>query len=137
MDKISKEARSRNMSKIRSKDTKPEVSLRSSLHRHGYRFRKNDSRLPGKADIYLPKYKTVIFVNGCFWHKHEGCKYYRLPKSNTEYWEKKLEKNVQRDKRTHEALVVLGYSVIVVWECEIRKNVDEYVENVLIPKLQE
>ena len=121
-DKHSKETRSYNMSRIRSKDTKPEETVRKYLFSQGFRYRKNDTRLPGKPDIVLPKYKTVIFVNGCFWHKHEGCKYFVWPKSNVEFWREKITRNVNRDADRHEQLKLLGWRVIVVWECELNRN---------------
>ena len=98
VDKVSKEIRSYNMSRIRSKDTKPEILVRSYLFSKGLRFRKNDKRYPGSPDVVLPKYKTIVFVHGCFWHLHEGCKYAVMPKSNVEFWEKKLYGNRERDK---------------------------------------
>ena len=119
MDKISKEHRSWNMSRIRSKDTTPEKTVRSLLHKMGYRFRLHRKDLPGKPDIVLPKYKTVIFVHGCFWHRHENCKYASIPKTNTEFWLDKLNKNVERDKKNQAELKKLGWKVIVIWECEI------------------
>lgn len=117
----SKEARSYNMSRIKNKDTKPEEKLRKALFADGFRYRKNDKRLPGKPDIYLPKYKTVIFVNGCFWHGHEGCKYFVMPKSNVDFWTVKINGNIERDKRTESALKSAGYNVITVWECQLKK----------------
>ncbi len=118
-DIVSSEKRSQMMSGIRSKDTKPELILRSQLHRAGYRFRVNDSRLPGKPDIVLPKYKTVIFVHGCFWHRHEGCKFAYTPKSRIVFWKKKFDDNVKRDAIVREKLEDLGWRVMVVWECEV------------------
>lgn len=106
------------MSCIRSVDTKPEIVVRSLLHRMGFRFRLYVKGLPGRPDIVLPKHKTVIFVNGCFWHRH-GCGRFRMPKSNVDYWEDKFDKNVARDKRNISSLKALGWKVIVVWECEI------------------
>jgi DNA mismatch endonuclease (patch repair protein) len=120
-DSISPERRSYNMSRVRGKDTKPEKLVRSVLHRLGFRFRKNVSELPGKPDIVLPKYKTIIFVHGCFWHQHEGCKKSHLPKSNVEFWANKLSKNVVRDRESKEKLISDGWSIFVVWECETKK----------------
>lgn len=120
MDIFSPEKRSQVMSRIRSKDTKPEKIIRSILHKLGFRFRINRKDLPGKPDIVLPKYKTVIFVHGCFWHQHEGCKIASKPKSNSEYWKAKFTKNIERDKKTQEDLRVMGYRVIVIWECEVK-----------------
>jgi DNA mismatch endonuclease (patch repair protein) len=108
------------MSKIRSKDTKPELALRKALFARGFRYRVNDKHLPGKPDIVLPKYKTVIFLNGCFWHRHEGCKYAYTPKTNTKFWVDKITSNVNRDKINVEKLTALGWNVLTVWECEIR-----------------
>ena len=113
------------MSRIRSKDTKPEEIVRKYLFSQGFRYRKNDVRLPGKPDIVLPKYKTVIFVNGCFWHKHEGCKYFVWPKSNAEFWKAKILGNVARDTEKHKSLEALGWRVIVVWECELKADVHD------------
>ena len=122
VDKVSKEVRSYNMSRIRSKDTKPEILVRSYLFSKGLRFRKNDKRYPGSPDIVLPKYKTMVFVHGCFWHLHEGCKYARIPKSNVQYWEKKLYRNRERDEHNQKELEEMGWTVIIVWECELKKD---------------
>lgn len=120
----SPEERSRNMSHIHSTNTKPEEIVRKYLFRQGFRYRKNDKRLPGKPDIVLPKYKTVIFVNGCFWHMH-NCSRARLPKSHQEYWEPKIRQNYERDKRNQDILKASGWKVIVVWECELKKCIVE------------
>ena len=120
MDNRSKEARSRNMSNIPSKNTKPEETVRKYLFAHGLRYRKNVSKLPGKPDIVLPKYKAVVFVNGCFWHGHEGCKYFVPPKTNTEFWYAKFQYNQERDARNFQKLRDLGWRILIVWECEIR-----------------
>ena len=119
------EVRSYDMSHIKGKDTKPEVIVRKYLFSQGFRYRKNDPRLPGKPDIVLPKYKTVIFVNGCFWHKHEGCKYFVWPKSNTEFWQQKIADTVERDNREYKQLEELGWRIIVVWECELKSKVQK------------
>lgn len=119
-DRISEEHRSWNMSRIRGRDTKPEIAVRSMLHRLGYRFRVNRRDLPGKPDIVLPKYRTVVFVHGCFWHRHPGCKYSYTPKSRVEFWADKFRKNVERDRRVRNELERLGWHVEVVWECELR-----------------
>lgn len=116
------ERRSFNMSRIRNKDTKPEEILRKYLFSKGFRYRKNDSRLPGKPDIVLSKYKTVIFVNGCFWHGHKDCHYFVWPKNNAEFWEKKINENIQRDVRNRQLLSEQGWHVIDIWECELKKN---------------
>lgn len=120
-DNHSKEVRSMNMSHIRSKDTKPEVIVRSFLHRNGLRFRKNDKRYPGKPDIILPKYKTAIYVNGCFWHMHD-CNKFVWPKSNTDYWTSKLTKNKARDLICYSKMKENGWKVIIVWECELNEK---------------
>lgn len=122
VDKFSKETRSYIMSRIRSKDTKPEILVRRYLFSRGLRFRKNDKRYPGSPDIVLPRYNTVVFVHGCFWHRHEGCKYATMPKSNVEFWKKKFDKNKQRDERNHQELEEMGWNVITVWECELKKD---------------
>ncbi len=121
MDVHSKEVRSYNMSCIKGKGTKPEEMVRKYLFSQGFRYRKNDKRLPGTPDIVLPKYKTVIFVNGCFWHGHEGCKYFVWPKNNAEFWKAKILQNIERDKRDFERLENAGWKVIVVWECQLKK----------------
>lgn len=120
-DNHSKEIRSMNMSHIRSKNTKPEELVRKYLFAQGFRYRKNVKTLPGCPDIVLPKYKTVIFVNGCFWHKHD-CARFVWPSSNQEYWVPKITANVERDKKNHLLLQNGGWNVIVVWECELKKN---------------
>ena len=116
------EQRSFNMSRIRNKNTKPEELVRKYLFAQGFRYRKNDIRLPGKPDIVLPKYKTVIFVNGCFWHGHTGCKYFVWPKNNEEFWKQKIGRNMERDAEVHQLLKDMGWFVIDVWECELKKN---------------
>ena len=121
-DSISPEHRSWNMSRIRGKDTKIEVMVRKYLFSRGYRFRKNDKRYPGKPDVVLPKYHTVIFVNGCFWHHHEGCKNATMPKTRTDFWKKKLGKNVSNDKKNIRLLEEAGWNVITLWECELEKD---------------
>ena len=122
-DKLTKKQRSYNMSCIHGKDTKPEIIVRKFLFSKGLRFRKNDKRYPGHPDIVLPKYKTVVFVHGCFWHFHEGCKYAVLPVSNTEFWKAKLSRNRERDINEHHELVAMGWHVIVIWECQLKKSV--------------
>lgn len=110
------------MSRIKSSNTKPEEIVRKYLFSKGFRYRKNDKRLPGIPDIVLPKYKTVIFVNGCFWHGHEGCRFFVVPKTNTEFWVNKIEANKQRDSRKTNDLQSLGWKVIVVWECQLKSK---------------
>lgn len=122
VDKVSKEVRSYNMSRIRSKDTKPEILVRRYLFSRGLRFRKNDKRYPGSPDMVLPKYNTIVFVHGCFWHLHERCKYARMPKSNVDFWKNKLYRNKERDERNQKELEEMGWKVIVVWECELKKD---------------
>ena len=121
MDSLSKERRSWNMSRIKGKDTKPELIVRSLLHRMGYRFRLHRKDLPGKPDIVLPKYKTVVFVHGCFWHRHNGCKYAYSPKSRKSFWQKKFQGNIERDKLNQAKVKKAGWQVIVIWECQIKK----------------
>lgn len=115
------EQRSYNMSRIRSKNTKPEELVRKYLFAQGFRYRKNDSRLPGKPDIVLPKYKTVIFINGCFWYGHKGCRYFVWPKNNAAFWKEKIERNIQRDLLNHRSLTDQGWYIIDVWECQLKK----------------
>ena len=119
-DDLTKEQRRKNMQHIKSNNTKIEVLLRKALWKKGYRYRKNYKDLPGKPDIVLPKYKTVIFVNGCFWHKHD-CPRFVWPSSNTDYWIPKIKRNVERDQRNMKLLKETGWHVIVVWECELKK----------------
>ena len=120
MDVHSKETRSYNMSRIRSKNTKPEEIVRKQLFSLGFRYRNNDKRYPGTPDIVLPKYKTVIFINGCFWHGHSGCKYFVVPKSNTEFWQNKIAANIARDDEKIAQLLRMNWKVITVWECELK-----------------
>ena len=122
MDVHDKKTRSYNMSQIKGKNTKPEGMVRKYLFAQGFRYRKNDKKLPGTPDIVLPKYKTVIFVNGCFWHGHEGCKYFVWPKSNPDFWKRKIQTNISRDQKIIELLEKQGWNVIVIWECELRKT---------------
>ena len=133
MDLLTKEKRSWNMSRIKGKDTKPEKAVRSILHKNGFRFRLNRKDLPGKPDIVLPKYKSVILVHGCFWHRHPRCKYAYKPKSRVKFWQNKFNKTVERDKFVKKELRKEGWKVIIVWECEIRKI--EKLRNVLLTKL--
>lgn len=110
------------MSNIHSSSTKPEVKLRKELWSKGYRYRKNDKRLPGSPDIVLPKHRTVIFIHGCFWHGHKGCRYYTIPKTNTDFWVQKVERNQKRDQDVWRQLEAKDWSVIIVWECELKKE---------------
>lgn len=124
MDDLSPAQRHRNMINIRSADTKCEDMVRKFLFSKGFRYRKNDRRYPGKPDIVLPKYRTIVFIHGCFWHQHPGCKYAVLPKSNTDYWLPKLKRNSERDKNTINMLVNASWKVIIVWECALKANAD-------------
>ena len=123
-DVLSPEDRHKNMVSIKSKDTKPEELVRKFLFSQGFRYRKNVKDLPGHPDIVLPKYHTVIFVNGCFWH-HHNCRYFVWPKTNPEFWQKKINRNVERDQEVHMQLEALGWRVLTVWECELKKAVRE------------
>ena len=119
-DKLNTQQRHHCMSRIRGKDTKPEILVRKGLHARGFRFRLQDRNLPGRPDIVQPKYGVAIMVNGCFWHGHKGCRYATKPKSNIEFWETKIARNKHRDEVTAAHLEALGWTVIVVWECELR-----------------
>lgn len=130
-DRFTKEERSKVMSHIRSVNTKPEVALRRALWRRGFRYRLNVKILPGSPDIVLPKHRTVVFVHGCFWHAHKGCKIYHLPQTNTEFWLAKLTRNQERDQEVWRQLEGKGWSVVIVWECELMKaKFDGTVERV-------
>lgn len=128
MDILTPEKRSWNMSRIRNRDTKPELALRSALHRLGYRFRLSDRNLPGRPDIVLPKYRTAVFVHGCFWHRHKGCKYAYNPKSKVEFWQHKFEENMARDERNIRDIISNGWIPVVVWECQIKHDLDSCIE---------
>lgn len=134
-DNHTKEVRSRNMSHIRSTNTKPEETVRKYLFSKGYRYKKNVRNLPGCPDIVLPKYKTVLFVNGCFWHKHD-CKRFVWPSTNKDYWEPKILKNVERDHKNQKLLVELGWRVIVIWECQLNKKDLESTMNAVISEIR-
>lgn len=123
MDVHDKLTRSYNMSQIKSRNTKPEEIVRKYLFAHGFRYRKNDKRLPGTLDIVLPKYKTVIFVNGCFWHGHNKCRDFVVPKTNTEFWINKINNNIERDTKNFKNLKMLGWNIIIIWECELKKDI--------------
>ena len=130
-DILTPEQRHKNMAAIHSTSTKPEVRMRHELWRRGFRYRKNNKRLPGSPDIVLPKYRTAIFVHGCFWHGHKGCKKYTVPKSNTEFWIEKVARNQQRDQEVWRQLEAKDWSVIIVWECELeKKRFDETIDRV-------
>ena len=113
------------MRAVRRKDTAPERVVRSALHRMGFRFRISKRDLPGSPDIVLPRWKTVIFVHGCFWHRHEECRYASTPRHNSDYWSKKFEENVQRDQNIEEEIMRKGWRCFIVWECELKKNIDD------------
>lgn len=132
-DSISPERRSRNMSAIKSKDTKPEVYLRKLLYHQGFRYSKNFSGIFGHPDIYLPKYKVAIFVHGCYWHRHSGCQYAYMPKSRVEFWQRKFDDNLHRDKLVRETLESQGIRCLIVWECTIKrmKNENSYEKKVV------
>ena len=124
------EQRSRNMSAIKSKNTKPEIKVRKILHSMGYRFRLHSKDLPGSPDIVLPKYKTVIFVHGCFWHRHENCKYASTPKTRKEFWNKKFTENKKRDSEIQEKIKILDWRSVVIWECET-KNIENLRDKIV------
>lgn len=123
MASISLQQRHKNMASIRSANTKPEILVRKYLWKQGFRYRLNNPRLPGHPDIVLRKYRTCIFVNGCFWHGHEGCKYFRMPKTNTDFWKKKIKRNVERDKVEQKQLAAMGWHCITIWECELKPKI--------------
>ena len=125
------EKRSRNMSAIKSKNTKPEIVVRKLLHSMGYRFRLHRKDLPGSPDIVLPKYKTVIFVHGCFWHRHNNCKYATTPKTRKEFWENKFEENVKRDNLNQANLTLKGWKIIILWECQLKEDMKKRIRELL------
>lgn len=130
-DILTREKRSWNMSRIKGKNTKPELALRSLLHKSGLRFRLHEKKLPGRPDIVLPRYKTAIFVNGCFWHRHQGCKYAYMPKTRIEFWKEKFERTVQRDLEKNRELATEGWHVFTAWECELKHAPCQVVERIL------
>ena len=134
-DRISKEDRSYNMSRIKGKDTVIELQVRKYLFSLGYRYRKNVRTLPGTPDIVLGKYKTAIFVNGCFWHHHKGCKLAYVPKNNNDFWNAKFKRNVENDRKHIRELKKEGYNVIVVWECNLKRNAKKELEKI-VSKIQ-
>jgi DNA mismatch endonuclease Vsr len=136
-DNHTQETRSYNMSRICSKNTKPEIIVCKFLFAEGFRYRKNDKRLPGCPDIVLRKYKTAIFVNGCFWHGHAECSYFVWPKSNIDYWKIKINGNIDRDNKTYSQLSKLGWNIIVVWECQLKKDKRESTLLELIGKIKQ
>lgn len=136
MDVHSPKTRSFNMSQIKGKDTKPELLVRKFLFSNGFRYRKNVKNLPGKPDIVLPKYKSVIFVNGCFWHGHEGCRYFVIPKTRTEWWRDKISKTIDNDNIHTQKLENDGWNVITIWECELKKDKRKKTLLTLLEKLK-
>lgn len=119
-DHLTPEQRHRNMAAVHSKDTKPEIIVRKYLWGHGFRYRLNHPRLPGKPDIVLTKYRTCVFVNGCFWHGHEGCRFFVMPKSNSDFWERKIARNRERDSEVQQKLSDMGWHSITLWECQLK-----------------
>lgn len=142
-DRITRDHRSWNMSRIRSKNTSSEIVVRSILHRMGYRFRLHSKDLPGTPDLVLPKYKTVIFVNGCFWHRHLNCKYAYIPKTREEFWAAKFQDNVTRDEEVKKQLSNLGWKAITIWECEtkdkerLKELINLKLRKVIVPAMLE
>ena len=132
MDKLTKEQRHRCMSAIKGKNTKPELLVRKFLFSRGFRYRLNYPRLPGHPDLVLRKYRTVIFVNGCFWHGHQGCKYYTLPKTNIEFWKNKIERNRNRDLAERQKIVSMGWHCITIWECQLKPKVRQQTLEALV-----
>lgn len=124
-DVHTKEARSYNMSQIKGKNTKPEIVVRKFLFSQGFRYRLHDKKLPGKPDIVLPKYKTVIFVQGCFWHGHKGCKYFVIPKTRTQWWMNKINNNIKNDLKNRKLLKKEGWRIINVWECDLKPKIQD------------
>lgn len=129
-DVLTTEQRHKNMSHIRGKDTSIELLLRKKLFSLGYRYRKNVKELPGKPDLVFPKYKTVIFVNGCFWHRHLGCQYTTIPKTRIEFWQAKFDRTVERDQENYAKLENLGWKVCIVWECEIKSDFEQVISEI-------
>ncbi|QEC67837.1 DNA mismatch endonuclease Vsr [Panacibacter ginsenosidivorans] len=132
-DVHNKETRSYNMSRIRSANTKPEMLVRKFLHAHGFRYKLHDKTLSGKPDIVLPKYKTVIFIHGCFWHGHKDCKYYAVPKTRTEWWLQKISGNIANDEKAVKALKKDGWRIITIWECDLKPDkLDKTLHSLLV-----
>lgn len=135
-DTVSKARRSEIMSHVKSSNTKPEIVVRKFLFSKGFRFRINDKKLAGKPDIKLTKYKTVIFVNGCFWHGHENCKIYVMPKTNAQFWQNKIDRNIERDRKNIETLKNKGWKVLIIWECQLKRKKQENTLNCIVKMLQ-
>ena len=136
MDHVTKAKRSEIMSKVRGRDTKPEMRVRRRLHALGYRYRLQAKELPGRPDIVFRPRRKAIFVHGCFWHRHEGCRYASTPKTRTEFWEEKFRQNIERDDRNEKALSKLGWKTLIIWECQL-KNADFPLDDVLIQFLED
>jgi DNA mismatch endonuclease (patch repair protein) len=134
-DVHSKEIRSKNMAAIKGKNTRPEMLVRKFLHANGFRYKLHDKNLPGKPDIVLPRYKTVIFVHGCFWHGHSNCKYYVVPKTRTDWWLNKINGNIANDTKASQALKKIGWKIITIWECNLKPAKVEKTLNALLKKL--
>ena len=124
-DKLTAQHRSWNMSRIKNKDTSIEIKVRKWLFAHGFRFRKNVKKLPGRPDVVLKKYNTVIFIHGCFWHRHESCKDATVPKTRVDFWTEKFQRNIDNDKKAIDELEHLGWNVVIIWQCEIERNLEE------------
>ena len=137
VDVHDKNTRSFNMSRIKGKDTKPELLVRTFLHSNGIRYRLHNKNLPGKPDIVLPKYKTIVFINGCFWHGHEGCKYFVVPKTRTEWWLDKINETKARDIQKLQALEELGWNVLIIWECQLKPDKKQKTLNNLLINFRE
>lgn len=135
-DVHNKTTRSYNMSRIKGKDTKPELLVRNFLFAKGFRYKLHDKKLPGKPDIVLPKYKTVIFVHGCFWHGHKNCKYFKIPSTRTEWWTAKINRNTELDTLNITSLKKQGWKIITIWECELKKDKAEKTLSALLKKLR-
>lgn len=135
MDKVSKEVRSRNMAAIKGKDTKPEIAVRKFLFAKGFRYKLHDKSLPSKPDIVLPKYKTVVFIHGCFWHGHDDCKYFVVPKTRTEWWMAKINRNKQLDIENVKKLRKMGWKVIIIFECKLRPQHRNRTLDLLVRRL--
>ncbi|MFT7483699.1 MAG: DNA mismatch endonuclease (patch repair protein) [Oceanospirillaceae bacterium] len=135
-DVHSKEVRSYNMSKIKGKDTKPELLVRKFLHKSGFRYSLHKKDLPGKPDIFMRKYKTVIFINGCFWHGHNNCKYFKIPKTRSEWWENKINKTVEKDAENIKKIKEMDFNVMQIWECQLKKDNRKQTLNELISNIR-
>lgn len=136
-DRHTPEQRRFNMQQIKSKNTKPEILLRKLLFAKGFRYKINDKNLPGRPDLVLKKYKTVIFVNGCFWHGHKDCKYFVIPKTRTEFWVEKIQGNISRDNINESKLLEMGWNIITVWECQLKKQNIENTTTIIINQLKD